>query len=103
MTRECSSNGPGGGSRCHWKLESLHVNKRLETTVEWDENVVEDDGWFYYAGKDTDFDKPSLGDIMREALPGVDLGDQGQGSFLVPASKIIDRIADSENTDGVRP
>jgi hypothetical protein len=22
-----------GGSRCHWKLESLHVNKRLETTV----------------------------------------------------------------------
>jgi hypothetical protein len=37
---------------------------------------------------------------MREALPGVDLGDQGQGSFLVPASKIIDHIADSEITDG---
>ena len=89
----------GGGSRCHWKLECLYVNKQFETTIEWDETVSKDDGRFYYAGKDTDFDQPSLGDIMSEALPGVDIGGQGQGSFLVPASNIIDHIADSETAD----
>ena len=90
----------GGGVSLPLETRIPACQQTARNHRQWDENVVEDDERFYYAGKDTDFDQPSLGDIMREALPGVDLGDQGQGSFFVPASKIIDHIADSEITDG---
>lgn len=85
-----------GGRRCHWKLKTLHISEAFEIAISWDDAVSEDDGRFYHAGENTDFDMPSVGEMMKEAFEGLDIGGDGQGSISIPGSEIIKYLEESE-------
>ena len=57
-----------GGLRCHWKLKKLTAMSPIDVDVEWDPDVVVDDGRFYHQGRNTDFGVPALSTIVAEAL-----------------------------------
>lgn len=40
--------------RCHWRLRHLFFNDAATWVVEWDDEVTEDDGNYFYSGRRTD-------------------------------------------------
>ena len=47
--------------KCHWRVKALHFNSVADFEVEWNDEIEEDDGRYFWRGDRPDDDTPTSG------------------------------------------